>query len=193
MALYAITEPLVLAAEGAEEVGGNFLVTPNVGLMLWTLIAFGITLVILKKLAFPRISEALDIRQKAIEDAIDHAEQTKAEADQLLVDYRARLTEAREQADEIVAKAQRAGEAEQADALEKARQQREDLLAQAQRDIEAASSKAIQDLRKEVADLTVTATEKVTRRALSADDQQRLVGEALDELDFSALGDQSRN
>lgn len=187
MALIAITEPLVLATEGAEEAGGNFLVTPGLGLMLWTLIAFGIALWILKKLAFPKISEALDIRQRAIEEAIDHADKTKAEADQLLVDYRKRLTEAREQADEIVAKAQRAGEAEHAEALEKARQQREDLVAQAQRDITQATEKAKQDLRKEVADLTVTATEKVTRRTLTAEDQQRLVGEALDELDFSSL------
>lgn len=186
----ALITVLAAAEEGG---GGNQLVAPNTGVMIWTLIAFLITLAILKKFAYPAISEGLDKRQRAIEDAIDSAAKTKAEADQLLVDYRARLTEARAQADEIVAKAQRASEAEQAEALEKSRQQREDLLAQAQRDIEAASAKAVQDLRKEVADLTITATEKVTRRALTGDDQQRLVTEALEELDFSALGEQNRN
>lgn len=189
--LDAIAVTTVLAA--AEGGGGNQLVAPNTGVMIWTLIAFLLTLFILKKFAYPAISDGLDKRQRAIEDAIDSAEQTKQEADQLLVEYRARLTEARQQADEIVAKAQRAGEAEHAESLEKARQQREDLVAQAHRDIQSATTKAVQDLRKEVADLTVTATEKVTRRALTAEDQQRLVGEALDELDFSALGDQSRN
>src|ERR687890_425710 len=77
-----ITSVLLLAQEGgaAEEEGGNFLVSPNVGLMIWTLLAFGITLFLLNKLAFPRIAEALDRRRMAIEESIDHAEQAKAEA-----------------------------------------------------------------------------------------------------------------
>lgn len=189
MAFATITSTLVLAAEGTEPEGGNFLVTPNVGLMLWTLLAFGITLVVLKKLAFPRIAEALDIRQKAIEDSINHAEQTRTEADQLLVDYRARLTEARAQADEILSKAKQTGDAQVAESHAKAREERDNQLEAARRDIEQATAKAKQDLRKEVADLTVTATEKITRRTLTGDDQQRLVDEALGELDFSALGD----
>lgn len=167
---------------------GTFLVSPNVGLMIWTLIAFGITLIVLKKLAFPRIAEALDIRQRAIEDAIDHANQTKAEADQILVAYKAKLAEARHQADEIVTHAKQAADAGQAESLAKAHAERENQLALARREIEQATAKAKQDLRKEVADLTVTATEKITRRSLTGDDQQRLVDEALAELDFSTLG-----
>ena len=60
---------------------GSFLIKPGVGLMVWTLLVFGITMYLLAKLAFPRISEALDRRQKAIEDSIDAAERTRAEAD----------------------------------------------------------------------------------------------------------------
>ena len=56
--------------------GGNFLVKPGLGVMIWTLIAFGITLLILRKLAFPRIAEALDKRRRAIEESIDAAERT---------------------------------------------------------------------------------------------------------------------
>jgi F-type H+-transporting ATPase subunit b len=172
----------------AEESGGNFLVTPNVGLMLWTLLAFGVTLFVLKKLAFPRIAEALDIRQRAIEDAIDHAEKSKAEADQILADYRARLKEARVQADEIVSKAKANADAEAASGLAKAKEEREIQLENAKRDIEQATQKALGDLRREVADLTVSATEKITRRSLTGDDQQRLLDEALGELDFTSLG-----
>ena len=51
--------------------GGNFLVQPGIGVMIWTLIAFGITLLILRRLAFPRIQEALDKRRKAISESID--------------------------------------------------------------------------------------------------------------------------
>jgi F-type H+-transporting ATPase subunit b len=184
---------LPLAAESSDS-GGSFLVTPNVGLMIWTLIAFGVTLWILWKLAFPRIGEALDRRQKAIEESIDSAERTKAEADGLLQEYRERLTEAREQADEIVARARRAGENLEAESKVDAQRQREELMDQTRRDIEAETRRAIQEIRKEVADLTVLATEKVTRKSLTDDDQRRLVEEALGELDFDQLsGDARRN
>jgi F-type H+-transporting ATPase subunit b len=171
----------------AAEDSGNFLVTPNVGVMIWTLIAFGITLFVLWKLAFPRIGEALDKRQKSIEDAIDASERTKAEAEELLAEYRERLKEARVQAEEIVSRSRKAAEATERDSLEAARVQREELLQQTRRDVEAETRRAIQEIRAEVADLTVLATEKVTRKVLTDDDQRRLVDEALSELDFSSL------
>ena len=67
------------------------------------------------------------------------------------------------------------------------RAKREELLEQTRRDIEAETRRAIQEIRAEVADLTVLATEKVTRKTLTDDDQQRLVEEALSELDFASL------
>src|SRR5690242_3243191 len=86
---------------------GNFLVSPNLGLMIWTLVAFVITLLVLRKLAFPRIAEALDRRQRAIEESIEVAERTRHEADELLEEYRARLREARVQAEEILVRARK--------------------------------------------------------------------------------------
>jgi F-type H+-transporting ATPase subunit b len=183
----------VLAAT-SEEGGGSFLVTPNVGLMIWTLLAFGITLWILWKLAFPRIGEALDRRQKAIEESIDTAERTKVEAEGLLQEYRERLKEAREQADEIVARARKAGDNLESESKADALRQREELMEQTKRDIQQETNRAIQEIRNEVADLTVLATEKVTRKTLTDDDQRRLVDEALGELDFDQLsGDARRN
>ena len=190
------TQFILAQAEGGggQEEGGNFLVTPDVGLMLWTLIAFGLTMFLLYKLAFPRIAAALDKRQRAIEESIDVAERTKRQADELLAEYRERLTQARQQADEIVARARKAGEQRETEALVDARRQREELMAQTRRDIETETRRAIQDIRREVADLTVLATEKVTRKSLTEDDQRRLVDEALGELDFSKLaGDAQRN
>jgi len=73
---------------------GSFLITPNVGLMIWTLLLFAISMYVLAKLAFPRISEALDKRQHAIEESIDHAERIRHEADDVLEEYRERLHEA---------------------------------------------------------------------------------------------------
>ena len=166
---------------------GSFLVSPNVGLMVWTLLLFVISLAVLAKLAFPRITEALDKRQRAIEDSIDAAERTRNEADQLLSEYRARLREARGQADDIVQRARQAAEVHARNAQEEAVTRREQMMEQTRREIEGETRRAIVEIRREVADLTVMATEKVTRKSLTDEDQRRLIEEAVDELDFTVL------
>ncbi|HTP18723.1 MAG TPA: F0F1 ATP synthase subunit B [Solirubrobacteraceae bacterium] len=166
---------------------GSFLITPNVGLMIWTLLLFGISMYILWKLAFPRISEALDKRQHAIEESIDHAEKVRRQADDLLEEYRERLSEARTQAEAILDRARKTGEVTERNAQEQAEQRRQQLMEQTRREIEAETRRAIQQIRSEVADLTVMATEKVTRKVLDEEDQRRLVEDALSELDFSML------
>lgn len=171
----------------AEEGGGSFLVTPSLGLMIWTLLAFGITLFLLNKLAFPKIAEALDKRRVAIDESISHAEQAKRDADELLEEYRARLKEAREQAEDIVSRARKAADSMADESKVAARQQREELMEATRRDIEAETRRAVEQIRKEVADLTVLATEKVTRKSLTPDDHRRLIQDALGEVDFSAL------
>ncbi len=172
---------------------GSFLISPNVGLMIWTLLLFGLSLFILSRVAIPRIAEALDKRQKAIEDSIDAAERTRVQADELLSEYRERLKEARQQAEEIVQRARHSAEVHERDAREEAKSTREELMAQTRRDIEAETRRAIQEIRSEVADLTVMATEKVTRKTLTEEDQRRLVEDALKELDFSALSPGGHN
>jgi len=181
---------VLIAQEGggsSGDSGGSFLVEPSLGLMIWTLVAFGVTLFLLNKFAFPRIAEALDRRRRAIEESIDHAERTKREADELLEEYRARLREAREQAEEIVVRARRASDSVQDDAKAAASKQREEMLAATRREIEAETRRALDEIRKEVANLTVVATEKVTRKSLTPDDHRRLIEEALGEVDFSTL------
>src|ERR687885_48744 len=145
---------LAQSATSAEDQSSNFLVSPNVGLMIWTLLAFIVAMLILRKYAWPAITQALDKRQRAIEESIETAERTRTEAQELLQEYR------------------------------------EQLLEQTRRDIDAETRRAIQEIRAEVADLTVMATEKVTRKSLDDSDQRRLVEEALNELDFSALSEQ---
>ena len=176
----------------AADSGGNFLVSPSVGLMIWTLLAFLVAMWILRKYAWPAITEALDKRQRAIEESIDVAERTRREAEELLGEYRERLREARKQADDIMERARRAGEQQERETVQDGRKRREELLEAARRDIEVETQRAIQELRKEVANLTVLATEKVTRKALDDADQRRLVDEALSELDFTALAAEDR-
>jgi F-type H+-transporting ATPase subunit b len=189
-----IANYVVFAQEtNAEEEGGSFLVSPDVGLMIWTLLVFGLSLYLLGKLAFPRIAEALDRRQKAIEESIDAAERTRTEAEQILAEYRERLAEARGQADEIVTRARKTGEAAENEIVADARAKREEMMEQTRRDIEAETRRAIQAIRAEVADLTVLATEKVARKSLTDEDQKRLVEEALSELDFASLSGEERS
>src|SRR3954454_13557536 len=167
--------------------GGSFLVSPDVGLMIWTLIVFGLSMFILAKVAFPRIAEALDKRQHAIEESIDYAENTRRQADELLAEYRERLSAARSQADEIVARARKTGENTEAEAIAEAKRKREEMMEQTRREIQAETNRAVAEIRSQVADLTVLATEKVTRKSLTSDDQRRLVDDAVSELDFAAL------
>ncbi len=172
---------------------GSFLISPNVGLMIWTLLLFGLSMYLLAKLAFPRISAALDKRQQAIDDSIDHSERMRRKADEVLAEYQERLKEARGQAEEIVSRSRRAAESLAHDASEEAKAKREQLMEQTRRDIESETRRAIQEIRSEVANLTVMATEKVTRKVLTPDDQRRLVEEALSELDFNALAHEAES
>jgi F-type H+-transporting ATPase subunit b len=188
--MLAIVTPL---AQAAEEESSNFLVSPDVGLMIWTVLAFLVAFFVLRKWAWPAITEALDKRQRAIEESIDTAERARAESAELLEEYRGRLREARSQAEEIIARARKAGEVHERETVEEARAKREELMEQTRRDIEAETRRAIQEIRAEVADLTVLATEKVTRKSLDDADQRRLVEEALNELDFSALSGEHRS
>ncbi len=165
----------------------SWLITPNVGLMVWTFVVFGISLYILIKAVFPRITAALDQRRATIDESIDHAERMREEADRILAEYRERLAEARAQSEEIVQRARQTADSHEQEAKERGRQLLAEAAKRAERDIEAATERALGDLRKEVADLTVMATEKVTRKALDDADQRRLVEEALSELDFSGL------
>src|SRR3954463_6485029 len=126
MELLGYIGALPLAAEAAgEEGGGSFLVSPGLGLMIWTLILFLFTMWVLSKVAFPKIQEALDKRAKTIAESIEAAERRGKEPDELLEEYRKRLSEAREQADDIMARARRAAETAEAEATASGKERRD--------------------------------------------------------------------
>ncbi|MEJ7875664.1 MAG: F0F1 ATP synthase subunit B, partial [Solirubrobacterales bacterium] len=163
------------------------------GLMIWTLIAFGVTMLVLKRLAFPRIGDALEKRATAVRENIEASERQRAEADEILKEYRARLKEAREQADDISARARKSAENAVSEATAEGKAKREELVAAARKDIEAETRRSLDSIRREVADLTVLATEKITRKSLTDEDHRKLVEEALAEVDFSALSGAERS
>ena len=177
----------------AEEEGGSFLVSPGLGLMIWTLVLFLFTMWVLKRTALPKIGEALEKRANAVRENIEASERQRAEADEILKEYRARLKEAREQADDISARARKSAENAVSEATAEGKAKREELVAAARKDIEAETRRSLDSIRREVADLTVLATEKITRKSLTDDDHQKLVEEALAEIDFSALAGAERS
>jgi F-type H+-transporting ATPase subunit b len=161
--------------------------------MIWTLVLFLITMWVLSKVAFPKIQEALDKRAATIAESINAAERQRKESDELLAEYRGRLAEAREQADDIMARARKAADTAEAEATTAGKEKREELVEAAKRDIEAETRRSLDQIRQEIADLTVLATERVTRKSLNDEDQKRLVEDALSEVDFSTLSGAEKN
>lgn len=177
---------MVLAASS------SWLITPNVGLTIWTIVVFAISLFILAKYVLPRIGAALDTRRKAIDESIDTANRTRVEAEELLVEYREHLRQARQQAEEIIERARQSAAAHEREARSAAQARGEQMLEQTRREIEAESRRMMDEILRDVAELTVLATEQVTRKVLTGADQRRLVEDALSELDFTVLGSGGR-
>jgi F-type H+-transporting ATPase subunit b len=166
----------------------SWLITPDLGLTIWIIVVFGVSLFILSKAVYPRIGAILDQRAKVISDSIDAAENTRREADQVLAEYRQRLQDARQQAEEILDRARQAATAHEREARTNAQARGDQILEQARREIDVESRRAVDEILRDVADLTVLATERVTRKSLTEEDQRRLIEDALADLDLSVLG-----
>jgi len=175
----------VLASSGLIEV------VP--GLMIWTLIAFGITFFVLRKYAFGPIQKTIDDRRDRIRQAVEEADRARDEARELLEQNRAILAQARSESAEILAEARRVSDAQLERAKQEAEVERQRRMEETRRQIEAETARAIGQIRSEVADLTVDATERVVGKLLDSADQRRLVEEAVQGLDFSALEKGSAN
>jgi len=172
----------VLAAESS-----NDLIKVVPGLMIWTLVAFGITFFVLRKYAFGPIQKTIDERRDRIRQAVEEADNARNEARDLLEQNRAILAQARNESADILAEARKVVDAQMARAKEDAEAERLRRLEDTRKQIEAETARSIDQIRSEVADLTVQATQRVVGKVLDADDQRRLIEEAIDGLDFSAL------
>jgi F-type H+-transporting ATPase subunit b len=157
------------------------------GLMVWTLVAFGLTFWGLKHFAFGPVQKAIDDRRDRIRQAIQEAEKARDEARRLLEEHRSLIGQARSEGEEILADARRVADSQRErlrDELEAERQRR---LEETSRQIEAETRRALEQIRAEVADLTLIATSRVTGKVLTKEDHRRLIDEAVSDLDFSVL------
>jgi len=158
------------------------------GLMVWTLITFGLAVFILWKFAFGPLQKIIDQRRAGIQESMDVAEETRAEAHRLLEEYKATLAKVRTEAEEILERSRTTGDHAKAEIMAEAKTQSERVLAQAHEQIERDTQAAVRELKGQIAELTALATEKVVTGSLNAADQQRLIDEALAELNIDQLG-----
>ena len=168
-------------------VAANPLIEVAPGLMIWTLICFGITFYVLKRFAFGPIQQAIDQRRDRIRESLAEADRARAEARQLLEEHKQLRAGARGEADEILAEARRIAESMRERNREELEADRQRRLEETRRQIEAETARGLEQIRREVADLALVAAEKVTRKSLDDSDHRRLIEEAIGDLDFSAL------
>src|SRR5829696_1468613 len=157
------------------------------GLMIWTLVCFGITFFVLKKYAFGPIQKTIDERRERIRSSVEEAEHARAEARRLLEEHRQLIGQAKSEAGEILAEARKVADSQRERAKEEVETDRQRRLEDTRKQIEAETARALEQIRSEVADLTLIATSKVTGKVLDRDDHRKLIEDAIGELDFSAL------
>ena len=171
-------------------VAANPLIEVRLGLMVWTIVCFGITFFILKRYAFGFIQKAIDERRERIRRSIEEAEQARTEARRLLEEHRSLIGEARGQAEQILAEARKVAESMARRVKDETEADCQRRLDETKRQIEAETHRALQQIRAEVAELTLIATSKVTGKVLEDEDHKRLIEDAIRDLDFSALEQQ---
>jgi F-type H+-transporting ATPase subunit b len=168
-------------------VAANPLIEVVPGLMIWTLLCFGITFFVLRRYIFGPVQKAIDARRERIRQALEEADKARAEARSLLEQHRAMIQSARGDAEQILAEARRVADSQRERMKEELEADRQRRLEDTTKQIEAETRRALVQIRAEVADLNVLATTKVTGKVLTDDDHRRLIDEAIGELDFSVL------
>jgi F-type H+-transporting ATPase subunit b len=167
----------------------NALIQVTPGLMIWTIVAFLITLFVLKRYAFGPIQKMIDERREQIRASIEEADRARDEARQLLEEHRALMQEARGEAEQILAEARKTRESMERRMREETEAERQRRLEETRREIAAETARALEQIRAEVADLTLEATSIVVGQKLDSDRDRELISQAIGSLDFSRLED----
>jgi F-type H+-transporting ATPase subunit b len=165
----------------------NPLIQVTPGLMIWTIVCFLVVLFVLRKYAFGPIQQMIDQRRERIQQAIAEADNAREEARNLLEEHRKLIGQAKSESEEILAEARRVGDAQRERVREETEQDRQRRLEETRRQVDQATTQALGQIRDEVGRLSLLAAEKITKKSLTDADQQRLIDEALSEIDFSRL------
>ena len=157
------------------------------GLMVWTVIAFGITFFLLRRLAFGRIQAIIDARRDRIREALDEADKARHESRQLRELTLKEREEAKLDRESILDESRRQAQALFEQARTRADEDLRERLEKNQKEIEAENRRILEQIRRDVVELTLLAAEKVTGKTLDAKDQRRLIDETIEELDVKRL------
>jgi len=159
------------------------LVSPDIGTIFWMLLMFIIVLVILKKFAWKPILNALEKREKSIEDSLRSAELAKEEMEKMKADNKLVMAQARKERDEMLKETKQASEKLLNEARGKASEEAKKIIESARQQIRHEKTVAISEIRDQVAELSVDIAEKVLREKLkSSKEQQELMDKLLDEI-----------
>ncbi|PWW81237.1 MULTISPECIES: F0F1 ATP synthase subunit B [Prosthecochloris] len=158
------------------------LLDPNPGLIFWTTVTFVIVLFILKKFTWVPMLNALEEREKGIQDSIDRAHTAKEEAEEVLRKNKALLAKADSEAEKIVREGKEYGDKLRAEITEKAQTEAAKMIASAKDEIEQEKRRALMELRTEVADLAVKGAEKIIMANLDAEKQKKIVDSMIQDL-----------
>jgi F-type H+-transporting ATPase subunit b len=165
----------------------NPLVQVDPGLYIWAITVFVLLVALLTKFAWRPLLDALEQRQESIRKSLDDARQARQELEQVKSESEAMLVRARREADAILAQT-RTDAARTADELkQKARTDAENILRNAERQIEQQASRAVEQIRREAVDLSVAIASKILQRNLTREDNERLIGETLAEIEANRL------
>ena len=159
--------------------GGGGPLTVDGGLVIWTLVVFGLLLYVLKRNAWPVLLAAVRERERKLERQLAEAEKNRAEAAALLEEHKKLVAAARGEAQDILNRAKTVAEKERATLLAKAREEYERLLARARKEIDEEKEKALLALRREAVDLSIAAASKLLDATLDTEANRRLVTEYL--------------
>jgi F-type H+-transporting ATPase subunit b len=157
------------------------------GLMIWTLITFVIVLVVLKRVAFSRIQGIIDARRERIREALDEADKARQEARELRELTRREREDAKADREQLLEESRRQAKALYEQGRQRAEEDLQERLEKNRQELEAENRRVQEQIRRDVVELTLLAAEKVTGKALDADDQRRLIDETIDELDVKRL------
>lgn len=158
------------------------------GTLIAQIVNFLILVAILAKFAYKPLMKALDDRQNKIADNINAAEQDRQEAEQLKLQYKQQLVEARGQAQAIVEKAEKLAEEAKEEILKEARVESARILKAVQEEVARERELALAQLRGEVVTLSMAAAAKIIEKNMDSEANAHLVASFIEKLDGQKIG-----
>ena len=160
----------------------NPLVQVDPGLFIWTIVTFLVLLTLLAKFAWGPLLQSLDARQETIRKSLADAEKARQELERVNQESEAIVRKARLEADAVIGSTRADAERLRGELREKARTEAEGIIKNAERQIQLETARALEQIRHEAADLSVAIASKLIQRNITKEDNQRLIDDALKQL-----------